>query len=54
MGGEGPRVIEHNTRQLMAAPGFFFVLTLKGDLRRIGSRKGFSLGNAIHYISNPV
>lgn len=32
----------------------FFVLTLKWDLQWIGSRKGFSLGNAIHYISNPV
>lgn len=40
VGGEGPRVIEHNTRQLMAAPGFFFCSHFKGGFAADWFKKG--------------
>lgn len=45
VGREGPRVREHNTRQLIAAV-IFFVSTLKGGLALDLFKKGFGLGNA--------
>lgn len=54
VGGENPRGRESTTQGSLWLRYGVFVLTLKWDLQRIASRKGFRLGNAIGYISNPL